>query len=84
MEQCMKERERLSAMMEDGITLRRHVATDMAPLVFQAVDLCEAALRRGGKLFFCGNGGSAADAQQLNCWCGSDLGLSGLLGPPLR
>jgi D-sedoheptulose 7-phosphate isomerase len=61
----MKERERLSAMMEDGITLRRHVATDMAPLVFQAVDLCEAALRRGGKLFFCGNGGSAADAQHL-------------------
>jgi len=55
----MKADERLKAMMEDGITLRRYVATEMAPLVFQAIDLCEAALRSGGKLFFCGNGGSA-------------------------
>ncbi|MFL1462847.1 D-sedoheptulose 7-phosphate isomerase [Roseococcus sp. DSY-14] len=30
-----------------------------------AVALCEAALRRGGKILFCGNGGSAADAQHL-------------------
>jgi D-sedoheptulose 7-phosphate isomerase len=61
----MKELERFKAMMEDGIALRRHLATEMAPLVLQAVDLCEAALRQGGKLFFCGNGGSAADAQHL-------------------
>ncbi|MFM7608255.1 MAG: SIS domain-containing protein, partial [Alphaproteobacteria bacterium] len=39
--------------------------TEMAPLVFRCVDLCETALRGGGKLFFCGNGGSAADAQHL-------------------
>ena len=61
----MKELERFKAMMEDGIALRRHLASEMAPLVLQAVDLCEAALRQGGKLFFCGNGGSAADAQHL-------------------
>ena len=61
----MNETERFRAMMEDGIALRRHLATEMAGLVLQAVDLCEAALRRGGKLFFCGNGGSAADAQHL-------------------
>ena len=61
----MKEQERFNVMMEDGITLRRHLATEMAPLVIQAIDLCEAALRGGGKLFFCGNGGSAADAQHL-------------------
>lgn len=61
----MKADERLKAMMEDGITLRRYLANEMAPLVFQAIDLCEATLRRGGKLFFCGNGGSAADAQHL-------------------
>ncbi len=35
----MKADERLKAMMEDGITLRRYVATEMAPLVFQAIDL---------------------------------------------
>ncbi|MCA3359496.1 MAG: SIS domain-containing protein [Roseomonas sp.] len=61
----MTEQERLSAMMEDVIALRRHVATEMAPLVFRCVDLCETALRGGCKLFFCGNGGSAADAQHL-------------------
>lgn len=61
----MNELERFRAMMEDGIALRRYLATDMAPLVFQAVDKCETALRQGGKLFFCGNGGSAADAQHL-------------------
>ncbi|MCA3278870.1 MAG: SIS domain-containing protein [Roseomonas sp.] len=61
----MTEQERLSAMMEDGVALRRHLATTMAPWVFEAIDLCESALRGGGKLFFCGNGGSAADAQHL-------------------
>jgi D-sedoheptulose 7-phosphate isomerase len=29
------------------------------------VDACEVSMRAGGKLFFCGNGGSAADAQHL-------------------
>lgn len=61
----MTEQVRLSAMMEDGIALRRHIAGEMAPLVFRCVDLCEAALSGGGKLLFCGNGGSAADAQHL-------------------
>lgn len=61
----MKELERFKAIMEDGIALRRHLASEMAPLVLHAVDVCEAALRQGGKLFFCGNGGSAADAQHL-------------------
>lgn len=61
----MNEAERFRAMMEDGIALRRHLAAEMAGLVLHSVDLCEAALRRGGKLFFCGNGGSAADAQHL-------------------
>ena len=61
----MTEQERFSAMMEDGIALRRHMASAMFPLVLHAVGLCEAALRGGGKLFFCGNGGSAADAQHL-------------------
>jgi D-sedoheptulose 7-phosphate isomerase len=61
----MTEQRRFSAMMEDGIALRRHMESAMFPLVLHAVGLCEAALRGGGKLFFCGNGGSAADAQHL-------------------
>ena len=61
----MTEQERLNAMIEDGIVLRRLIGAAMAPMVFRCVDLCESALRGGGKLFFCGNGGSAADAQHL-------------------
>ena len=33
--------------------------------VIKVVDACEASLRGGGKLMFCGNGGSAADSQHL-------------------
>lgn len=61
----MTEEERFRSMMEDGIAIRRYLATDMVPLVLQAVSVCETAVRNGGKLFFCGNGGSAADAQHL-------------------
>ena len=37
----------------------------LAPEVDRAADLLVAALQRGGKLMFCGNGGSAADSQHL-------------------
>jgi D-sedoheptulose 7-phosphate isomerase len=37
----------------------------LAPQVQQAADLIADCLRRGGKLMFCGNGGSAADSQHL-------------------
>lgn len=40
------------------------LADDPAPML-AVVNACEAALRSGGKLLFCGNGGSAADAQHL-------------------
>ena len=33
--------------------------------VVAAADLCTAALRAGGKVMFCGNGGSAADAEHI-------------------
>ena len=37
----------------------------LAPAVQRATALMAAALERGGKLMFCGNGGSAADSQHL-------------------
>ena len=33
--------------------------------MIRVVDACETSLRGGGKLMFCGNGGSAADSQHL-------------------
>jgi D-sedoheptulose 7-phosphate isomerase len=56
---------RFAAMMEAGADLRRRMAAESAAEVLAVVDVCERALRAGGKLLFCGNGGSAADAQHL-------------------
>jgi D-sedoheptulose 7-phosphate isomerase len=39
--------------------------TELIDLVENAVDLLAAAVSAGGKILFCGNGGSAADAQHL-------------------
>lgn len=36
-----------------------------APAIDAAAELCVAALQAGGKVIFCGNGGSAADSQHL-------------------
>lgn len=42
-----------------------HKLREQAEAIAQAGDLAAAALKAGGHLFFCGNGGSAADAQHL-------------------
>lgn len=45
--------------------LAETVATTLPSAVAELAALVEATLRGGGKLLFCGNGGSAADAQHL-------------------
>jgi D-sedoheptulose 7-phosphate isomerase len=61
----MSETERFAAMMNKSAELKRRIATELAPAVVRVVDACEASIRNGGKLIFCGNGGSAADGQHL-------------------
>lgn len=61
----MTEAARFAAIMEDSAALRRRLAIEAQEPVLRVVDACEAAMRAGGTLFFCGNGGSAADAQHL-------------------
>lgn len=56
---------RFTAMMIKSADLKRRIATELADTVIQVVDACETSLRGGGKLMFCGNGGSAADSQHL-------------------
>ena len=41
------------------------LAVEFASMAITIVDVCERSLRDGGKLMFCGNGGSAADSQHL-------------------
>ena len=61
----MNESARFTAMMSRSAELKRRIATELASRVIAVVDACEASLRAGGKLMFCGNGGSAADSQHL-------------------
>ncbi len=56
---------RFAAMMTKSADLKRRIATELADTVIQVVDACETSLRGGGKVMFCGNGGSAADSQHL-------------------
>jgi D-sedoheptulose 7-phosphate isomerase len=56
---------RFAAMMEKSAALKRRIAVELADAVVAVVDACEDSLRNGGKLMFCGNGGSAADSQHL-------------------
>ena len=56
---------RFTAMMTKSADLKRRIATELADAVIGVVDACETSLRGGGKLMFCGNGGSAADSQHL-------------------
>jgi D-sedoheptulose 7-phosphate isomerase len=61
----MDETARFTAMMLRSAELKRRIATELAAPVLTVVDACEASYRAGGKLMFCGNGGSAADSQHL-------------------
>lgn len=60
-----QEADRFAAMMNKSADLKRRIAVELAGTVILVVDACEASLRQGGKLLFCGNGGSAADSQHL-------------------
>jgi D-sedoheptulose 7-phosphate isomerase len=55
---------RFAAMLERAAALKLELARDPGP-VLAIVGACERAIRAGNKLIFCGNGGSAADAQHL-------------------
>ncbi len=51
--------------LRDLATLAQSVAASLAPDVARAASMVRDTLHNGGTLFFCGNGGSAADAQHL-------------------
>jgi D-sedoheptulose 7-phosphate isomerase len=59
------ERGRFSAMLLRSSALKQIIAAEWGEAVIAVVDAAETCLRGGGKLFFCGNGGSAADSQHL-------------------
>lgn len=54
-----------SDALRELAALALRAADTMAPDLDRALDLVRETVRGGGTLFFCGNGGSAADAQHL-------------------
>jgi len=56
---------RTSDALRELAALALRAADTMAPDLDRALDLVRETVRGGGSLFFCGNGGSAADAQHL-------------------
>jgi D-sedoheptulose 7-phosphate isomerase len=54
----------LAALTELAATAER-VVRDLAPDIARALDMVRTTVRQGGTLLFCGNGGSAADAQHM-------------------
>ena len=61
----MDDQARFTAMLRRSAALKLRIADEMAASVVAVVNAAEASLRGGGKLMFCGNGGSAADSQHL-------------------
>ncbi len=57
--------EEVEAALRELAALAERVGREMAGEVEEAVTLVLHTLDAGGRLFFCGNGGSAADAQHL-------------------
>jgi len=58
-------RQHFSAGLRELATLAEKVADQMGPALEQALAMVRETVRGGGTLFFCGNGGSAADAQHI-------------------
>ena len=55
----------IASYVEEAAAARARFFADHADLVDAAARAMAVALARGGKILFCGNGGSAADAQHL-------------------
>ena len=51
--------------VQDSIEVKHRILTDLTPQIEKAAELLSDRLKKGHKLFFCGNGGSASDSQHL-------------------
>lgn len=59
--------EKVKRIIEDSIAVKKQVLEDAQLLkeILRSVTVIVQAFRQGNRLYFCGNGGSAADAQHL-------------------
>ncbi len=57
--------DRISACIRDSIAVKERLEAECLPAIEQCGRVLARALQAGGKILFCGNGGSAADSQHL-------------------
>lgn len=57
-------KEQVVRALREGIEVRESLVA-LAPAIVETVEALTAAIRAGGKIMICGNGGSAADAQHI-------------------
>ena len=55
----------IKAELKESIEVKNYVLNSLVPQIEQAAKIMIAALKKGNKILFFGNGGSAADAQHL-------------------
>ncbi len=60
-----EQRQLLVRIAEESIDAHRRLLDESLPLLLQIVHVFTRAIRSGNKILFCGNGGSAADAQHV-------------------
>ncbi len=59
--------ERIQTEIQESISVKQRVLADCAAAIQTCGELIARAVQSGGKVMFCGNGGSAADSQHLAC-----------------
>jgi len=59
--------EKIKNIIQSSIDVKQQVLenTDLLQVISDVVDVIDNALKNGNRIYFCGNGGSAADAQHL-------------------
>ncbi|MCD6162246.1 MAG: SIS domain-containing protein [candidate division Zixibacteria bacterium] len=55
----------IKAQLIESAELKIKLAEQSAKIIYEAAMMCVDAMKRNGKIMFCGNGGSAADSQHL-------------------
>lgn len=69
MKEPLEERQALLVRIEgafrESLALKEQVLSSHSPVIAAMAEALIGCLRQGGKILFCGNGGSAADAQHL-------------------
>ena len=62
----MKQQQSIHILFEESILLKQKVLqSGMLDTLFKMADMIADSITKGGRLYLCGNGGSAADAQHL-------------------